>query len=143
MSATISAYKRCSIPCQMMFVSLNSSTSGVASVAGSATFLEHLSSSPVFSGDRLTRSLVFYAVFCRSFFFFLSFCPFSFGHCVVCPPICGFWLLLWYLQTLHFNLWTSDCRKQSNISSSHLQSTQQILAKFLIVLDLFKMSSLP
>jgi hypothetical protein len=55
----------------MMFVSLNSSTSDVASVAGSATLLEHLSSSPVFSGDRLTRSLVFYAVFCRSFF-----CPF-------------------------------------------------------------------
>jgi hypothetical protein len=22
----------------------------------------------------------------------LSFCPFSFGHCVVCPPIYGFWL---------------------------------------------------
>jgi hypothetical protein len=55
----------------MMFVSLNSSTSDVASVAGSATLLEHLSSSPVFSGDRLTRSLVFYAVFCR-----LLFCPF-------------------------------------------------------------------
>jgi hypothetical protein len=37
-----------------------------------------------------------------NFFFFL--CPvvlFSFGHCVVCSsPIYGFWLLLWYLQTL-------------------------------------------
>jgi hypothetical protein len=61
----------------MMFVSLNSSTSGVASVAGSATLLEHLRSSPVFSGDRLTRSLVFYAVFCRSFFFFCPFVLFS------------------------------------------------------------------
>ena len=30
----------------------------------------------------------------------LSFCLFSFGHCVVCSPIYGFWLLLWYLQTL-------------------------------------------
>jgi hypothetical protein len=31
----------------------------------------------------------------------LSFCPFSFGHCVVCSSsIYGFWLPLWYLQTL-------------------------------------------
>ena len=31
----------------------------------------------------------------------LSFCPFSFGHCVVCPsPIYGFCLTLWHLQTL-------------------------------------------
>jgi hypothetical protein len=32
---------------------------------------------------------------------FLFFCPFSFGHCVVCSSsIYGFWLPLWYLQTL-------------------------------------------
>ena len=31
----------------------------------------------------------------------LSFCTFSFGHCVVCSSsIFGFWLLLWYFQTL-------------------------------------------
>ena len=31
----------------------------------------------------------------------LFFCTFSFGHCVVCPSsIYGFWLLLWYLQTI-------------------------------------------
>ena len=30
----------------------------------------------------------------------LPFCPFSFGHYVVCPSIYGFWLPLWYLQTL-------------------------------------------
>jgi hypothetical protein len=31
----------------------------------------------------------------------LSFCTFSFGHRVVCSSsICGFWLPLWYLQTL-------------------------------------------
>jgi hypothetical protein len=31
----------------------------------------------------------------------LSFCPISCVHCVVCPStICGFWLNLWYLQTL-------------------------------------------
>ena len=27
-------------------------------------------------------------------------CPFSFGHCIVCPLIYGFWLPLLYLQTL-------------------------------------------
>jgi hypothetical protein len=32
----------------------------------------------------------------------LSFCPFSFGHCVVSPcQVYGFWLSLWYLQTFH------------------------------------------
>jgi hypothetical protein len=30
-----------------------------------------------------------------------SFYPFSFGHCIVCPSsIYGFWLPLWYLQTV-------------------------------------------
>jgi hypothetical protein len=32
---------------------------------------------------------------------YLSFCTFSFGHCVVCSSsIYSFWLPLWYLQTL-------------------------------------------
>jgi len=42
---------------------------------------EHLSSPPVFSGVHVTRSLALYVCFedrC------LSFCSFSFGHCVVC-----------------------------------------------------------
>jgi amino acid permease len=31
----------------------------------------------------------------------LFFCIFSFGHCAVCSSsICGFWLPIWYLQTL-------------------------------------------
>jgi hypothetical protein len=30
----------------------------------------------------------------------LSFCSFSFGHCVVCPSIYGLWLPLSYLQAL-------------------------------------------
>ena len=30
----------------------------------------------------------------------LPFCHFSCGHCVVCHSIYGFWLPLWYLQTL-------------------------------------------
>jgi hypothetical protein len=53
---------------------------------------------PVFSGVRVTRSLVLYVCFVDRY---LSFCPFSFGHCVVCPSlIYEFWLSLWYLQTL-------------------------------------------
>jgi hypothetical protein len=40
----------------------------------------------------------------------VSFCPFSFGHCGLCySSFNGFWLPLWYLQTLlvsHFyNVW--------------------------------------
>ena len=45
------------------------------------TLPEHLSSPPVFSGVRVTRSLVLYVCFVDRC---LSFCPFSFGHCVVC-----------------------------------------------------------
>ena len=62
------------------------------------TFWEHPSSPPVFSGVRINRSLVLYVCFVDRC---LSFCTFSFGHCVVCPSsIYGFWLPLWHLQTL-------------------------------------------
>jgi hypothetical protein len=61
------------------------------------TLPEHLSSPPVFSGVRVTRSLVLYVCFVD---LCLSFCTFSFGHCVVCSSSYGFWLPLWYLQTL-------------------------------------------
>ena len=96
------------------------------------TFLVHLRSSPVFSGVHVTRSLVLcvcfvdrclsictfsfgHCVVCYSKYGFcvcfvdrcLSFCPVSFGHCVVCSSsIFGFWLPLWYLQTLL--IWTAD-----------------------------------
>jgi hypothetical protein len=63
------------------------------------TLPEHLSSPPVFSGVRVTRSLVLYVCFVDRC---LSFCTFSFGHCVVCSSsIYEFRLPLWYLQTLH------------------------------------------
>ena len=62
------------------------------------TLQEHLSSPPVFSGVRVTRSLVLCICFVDHC---LSFCPFSFCHCVLCSSsIYGFWLPLWYLQTL-------------------------------------------
>ena len=44
---------------------------------------------------------------------FLSFCTFSFGHCVVCSLIYRFWLPHWYLQTLlvllYFFFWPLCC----------------------------------
>ena len=52
------------------------------------TLPEHLSSSPVFSGVRVTRSLVLCVCFVDRC---LSLCTFSFGHCVVCSSsIYGF-----------------------------------------------------
>ena len=61
--------------------------------------MKHLimSSPPVFRGVRVSRSLVLCVCFVGRCLFF---CPFSFGHCVVCPSIYGFWLPLWYLQII-------------------------------------------
>jgi len=58
----------------------------------------HLSSPPVFSGVRVTRSLVLYVCFIDRCW---SFCTFSFVHCIVfSSSIYGFCLPVWYLQTL-------------------------------------------
>jgi hypothetical protein len=58
----------------------------------------HLLFVAVFSGVRVTRSLVLCACFVDRC---LSFCMFSLGHCVICSSsIYGFWLPLWYFQTL-------------------------------------------
>ena len=51
------------------------------------TLPEHLSSSPVFSVVRVTRSLILCVCPVDRY---LSFCPFSFGHCVDCSSIYGF-----------------------------------------------------
>jgi hypothetical protein len=45
------------------------------------TLPQHMSSPPVFIGVRVTRSLALYVCFVDHY---LSFCTFSFGHCVVC-----------------------------------------------------------
>ena len=61
------------------------------------TLPEHLSSPPIFRGVRVTQSLFVYVCFVDPC---LSFCTFSFDHCVVCSSsMYGFWMLLWYLQT--------------------------------------------
>ena len=62
------------------------------------TLMEHLISSQVFSGVRVTQSLIVCIYFVDRC---LSFSPFTFSHCVVCSSsIYGFWLSLSYIQTL-------------------------------------------
>ena len=62
------------------------------------TLPELMSSPPVLSGVRVSPSLVLCVCFVDRC---LSLCTLSFGHCVVCySSIYGFWLPLWYLQTL-------------------------------------------
>ena len=72
--------------------------------SGLLTLPEHLSWPLVFSGVRVTRSLVLYICFVD---IWMSFRLFSFGHYVVCSSsIYIFWLPLWYLQTLlAYNWW--------------------------------------
>jgi hypothetical protein len=83
------------------------------------TLPEHLSSAPVYSG---VRSFVLYVCFVD---FCLSFCIFSFGHCVVCPSsIYGFWLPLWYLQTLILQLTIQIPMTRTN-SSKGLWATRE------------------
>jgi hypothetical protein len=67
---------------------------------------EHLSLPPEFSGVYVTRSLILYVCFVDRC---LSFCTFSFGHCVVCSSssIYGFWLPLWYLKLFLHVLWST------------------------------------
>ena len=62
------------------------------------TLPEHPRSPPIFTGARVTRSLVLYACFVDRC---LSICTLSSGHCIVCSSsIYGFWLSLWYPQTV-------------------------------------------
>ena len=65
---------------------------GTAYPSGAPEFIS------VFSGVRVTQSLVLYVCFVNRC---LSFCSFSFGHCVGCSSsIYRFWLRFWYLQAL-------------------------------------------
>jgi hypothetical protein len=55
---------------------------------------------PISVFHRGSLSLVFCVVFWRSLFRF-SLCLLSFGHCIVSPSsIYGFWLPIWYLESL-------------------------------------------
>jgi len=76
-------------PSQMMFVPFSSNTMGVTSVAGTANHSRAHEFTPFFNLIRVTRSLALCVCFVDRF---LSFCSFTFGHCVVCVfSIFGFW----------------------------------------------------
>ena len=63
-------------------------TTGATRGAGTAYPTAAPEFTPGFSGGRVTRPLVLYVCFVDRC---LSFCPFSFDHCVVCPSsIYGF-----------------------------------------------------
>ena len=64
-----------------MFVSFNSNRTGVTCGVGTAIPPRAPEFNPRFYWIRVARSFVFCVMFCRS----LSFCPFSFEHCIVCP----------------------------------------------------------
>jgi hypothetical protein len=83
---------------------------------------EHMSSPPVFSVVPVIRSLVLCVSFIECCLFF---CPFSFGHCVVCSSsIYGFWLPLWYLQTLFAILGSNAFRTNTTLVCPTLFSWQ-------------------
>jgi len=87
------------------------------------TLPEHLSSPPVFSGVCVIQSLVLCVCFVDRWLFF---CTFSFGHCVVCSSsIYGFWLPLWYLQTL---LISCLLRRQISIFRQYLVVSNKVLS---------------
>jgi len=52
---------------------------------------------PSFNGVPVAQSLVFCVLLCRLLFVLLYL---FLGHCIVYPAIYGFWVYLWYLQTL-------------------------------------------
>ena len=52
-------------------------------------------------------------------------CPF--GHCVVCPSIYGFWLPLWYLQTLLYWKWIWCIRSRIKCKQSIIQFQRKCL----------------
>ena len=63
-----------------------SNTGSAIHRAGSDTFVEHMGSTPIFTGVRIIVLLMPCCwFFCRSLFIFLLF--FSIRHCIVCPSI--------------------------------------------------------
>jgi hypothetical protein len=93
------------------------------------TLPEHLISPPVFSGVHVTRSLVWYVCFVDRC---LSFCTFSFGHSGVwSSSIYGFWLPLWYLQTL-----LPKVVKISFLQSSHPSLNIVYILKLFLILNI-------
>ena len=87
-------------PYQMMFVLFSRNMTGVTCGVRLLTLSEHLGSPPVFSGVRVTRSLVLCVVFCR-----LLFVPLSFFFWLLCCLAFFFWPLC----CLPFFFWPLCC----------------------------------
>ena len=88
------------------------------------TLPEHLSSPLFYSEVRVTRSLVLCVCFVDCC---LSFCTFSFGHCVVCSStIYIFWLSLWYFQTF--------LKTNSTIYDTPTGTAETMLASFVYMI---------
>jgi hypothetical protein len=101
------------------------------------TFPEHLSSPSVLRCVRVTRSLVLCVCFVDRC---LSFCLVSFGHFIVCPPIYGFWLPRWYLQTRLATIATITHQSiftQTVGSSCYLFSSSNFSCRLHILLSCF------
>ena len=84
----------------------------------------------VFCGIRATHALVLWLYFVDRC---LSFCTFSFDHCVVCSSsIYRFWLTLWYLQN------PTQCLALFNLHK-YIQNNLQVLNN----VNIFKANDLP
>jgi hypothetical protein len=67
----------------------------------------------------------------------LSFCSFSFGHCVVCPSyIYKLWLPLWYIQTLLETNMAEHCSKNYE-PMQNMNVTLLIFSSFLTNYQIF------
>jgi hypothetical protein len=75
-----------------------------------------------FSRVRVTWSLVLCVCFIDHC---LSFCPFSFGHCIVCSLIYSFWLPLWFLQTFLASIFSFLCSVLRSCKSKGRQYSDQ------------------
>jgi hypothetical protein len=84
----------------------------------------------------MSSPLVFSGGACWSIFSFLYrkcfldhwlfLCPFSFGHCIICPSIYDSWLSLWYLKTFLADHCLSFCPFPFSIVLSVLRFTASI-----------------
>ena len=97
------------------YINTTSATSGSWSTdpSGAPEF------TPVFSGISVTWPFVLYVCFVGRCF---SYCTFSFGHCVVCYSIYGFWLHIWYLQTLLSKVTWLELWTVNNFMGQHLKT---------------------
>ena len=96
---------------------------------------EHLSSPTAFSGVRITRSLVLCVHFADRC---LSFCTFSFGHCVVCssvfwPLCCLFFCLLAIVLyvLLHIQILIIPLVSSNSSSNKHMVSFLEFILQSL------------